>query len=158
MFRLFRPSTRDRFGAEFEDLIEELIGSGDAAWHLFVEVGLAAGRDRLDGLRRTGRAVFAGTIVVTAALVVTTWALVDSRPSPNPSTVVAVVHPVAIAAKSGLGPAGCPKRPQLSAPLPAGASVSPPMQPAHGPSSLLVAGHVYSGQDLCNYTLTLPQG
>jgi hypothetical protein len=50
----------------------------------------------------------------------------------------------------------CPNPPQLSAPLPSGASISAPTLTPPGLGSLTVAGETYDATGTCEYTINLP--
>jgi len=162
IFGLSRSSTRQRYRGEFEDLLDDLIASGDAGSHLWLEVALAAARDRLYGLRRTGRVVFAGTVLLSTALGLATWALASS---PSPSTITAALasvhslpHPIDVPTGPQESAASCPNPPLLSARLPSGASISPPSLVPAGTASLIVAGQTYDMSATCEYTLTFAPG
>jgi hypothetical protein len=155
-FLLFRSRTRRRYQEEFEDLLDELIGSGETARHLWLDIALAASRDRLFGLRQSGRVALAVAIVLTATLAVATWTLVGSTPAP-----LGLTGPTPAPIDRSTGPQtnakDCPNPPKLSGRLPAGSTVSPPSlgQPA-AKATQTVAGHTYSLTGTCAYTLTVP--
>jgi hypothetical protein len=156
-FGLSRPSTRKRYRAEFEDLLDELVASGDTGRHLWLETALAAGRDRLYGLKRARPVVFAGTVVLTTALALVTWTFAGSPvPSTRTTTLMSVhllPHPVDGSVRPETGDANCPNPPQLSSTLPSGASISAPSIVPTGTSYVTAAGVVRDLSGTCEYTL-----
>ena len=169
LFGLNRASTRERYRSEFEELLDELIGSGDVSWHVWLDIAFAASRDRLCGFRRS-RLISAGTVLLVTASVLATWAFVDPRSTSPTSTTVAAAHPLLGGIDGSIprpidvptGPqvsaASCPNPPQLSSPLPAGASISAPSLVPPNTASLTGAGQTYDLTGTCEYTLTFRQG
>jgi hypothetical protein len=156
-FLLFRSRTRQRYRAEFEDLLDEVIASGERAWRLWLDIALAAARDRLFGLRRSGRAGLAGTIVLAAVVGLATWIAVAL--SPATPIIGSTPHPIDLPTGPVTSAKDCPNPPKLSAPLPPGGTISPPsLVPASAQGSLTVAGHTYKMTGTCQYTVTVPQG
>lgn len=158
MFGLFRPRTRKHYREEFGDLVDELIGSGNAGWSLWLEVASAGIRDRASGVKGPGRIAVAGTIIVVAAFVLATRATVELRSPPTTSNAVAIVRPVQMPIGSQASVASCPKAPELSSPLPVGATISIASLVPSSLSTVAAAGAVHDLSGTCEYTLTLSQG
>jgi hypothetical protein len=161
IFGLSRRSTRTRYRAEFEDLLDELIASGGTTRHLWLETASAAIRDRLRGVKTTGRVAFAGLALLATALAFMTVALGSQSPSSPPIASVAfhsihlLPHPIDIPTARESRAASCPNPPSLSSPLPPGASISPPSLVPAGTAILIVAGRTYDLSGTCEYTSML---
>jgi hypothetical protein len=84
-------------------------------------------------------------------------ASVASAPSEAPlSTSGPLPHPVDVPTGPQASAASCPNPPQLSSPLPAGASISAPSLVPPNTASLTGAGQTYDLAGTCEYTLTFP--
>jgi hypothetical protein len=129
--------------------------------HLWLEIAAASIRDRLHGLKRTGRVAFATLALLTAALGFMTWSLGGTSRSPVASaSALQFIHllprPVHLPTAHETSATSCPNPPELSSPLLPGAYVSAPSLVAPGTSSLVVAGRTYDLTGTCEYTEMLP--
>jgi hypothetical protein len=159
MFGLYRPSSRRRYRADFEALIDDLAASGEMRWGL-LDIAVGGFRDRLHGRRPAGLVVMVGTLVVVAAFGLTVW---DGPPShktaagPTPIAAATLpIHPTQLPIAPPPGPGSCPNPPPLPSQLPPGAVISPPglMPPAAG--NLAGLDGSYNGTSRCEYTITFP--
>lgn len=73
--------------------------------------------------------------------------------SPTPTTLVP--HPINLPTGPQESATNCPNPPELSAPLPAGATISAPSLVPKGIGSLVVGNQTYDLSGTCAYTLTL---
>ena|GEM_PF-3584339 len=163
MFGLYRPSTRERYREDFNLLIDDLVDSGEARWHVCLEVALAGCRDRLSGPRPARVVVAAGMLLAATALVLTAWigpsAPRASTGSNTIASVSALPHPVDIPAVARAGAGRCPDPPPLSAQLPPGAVISSPELKAKVIASVVVfdtafiGNGAYIGNGRCDYTI-----
>jgi len=158
LFGLYRPSTRRRYRDDFEGLIDDLIDSGEAPWHLCAEIAAAGCVDRLHGRRPAGIVVVAGMLVLAAALTLTISVGPGPRPTSTGSSATAPISAQFNAVGIPVGPqpsaASCPNPPALSSQLPPGAVISPPTLTPPDTASLTVAGHTYDAAGTCQYTVT----
>jgi hypothetical protein len=72
----------------------------------------------------------------------------------NPTTLLP--HPINLPTGPQTSAKDCPNPPDLSAPLPAGATISAPSLVPNGLASLVVGTQTYDLSGTCAYTLTLP--
>lgn len=157
LFGLYRPSTRRRYRDDFEGLIDDLIDSGEAPWHVCLEIAAAGCVDRLRGRSSTGIAMVAGMLVLATALTLTISIGPSPRSTSTGSTASASLSSVAIPVDLPVGPqpsaASCPNPPPLSAQLPGGVVLlAPTLAPAG--TSLTAAGRTYDAAGTCQYTIT----
>ena len=157
MFALYRPSTRERYREDFDLLIDDLVDSGEARWHVCLEIALAGCRDRLSGPRPAGVVVAAGMLVLGTVLTLTTWvgpsAPAASTGSSTIASVSPLLHPVDIPVVGQTKAGSCPDPPPLSAQLPPSAFVSPPERKSKVTASVTVLDTTYVGNGRCDYTI-----
>jgi hypothetical protein len=157
MFGLYRPSTRERYREDFNLLIDDLVDSGEARWHICLEVALAGCRDRVGGLRPARVVVPTGMLLLATVLVLTTWVGPSApRASTGSNTIASVsplLHPVDIPAASQADASRCPDPPPLSAQLPLGAVISSPELKRKVIASVTVFDTTYIGNGRCDYTI-----
>jgi hypothetical protein len=163
MFGVFRNDTRERFGVEFEDLVDELIRAGEARWSVCFDVGFAGVRDRLSAIGRRGRAGIATGITFGTAISVAAWALTLPVPKPPPYISSAEAqaifsispHPTNLPAGTQITFQSCPTTPALSKNLLAGETIpTPSLVPTN--TYLSAAGQTHSFGGICQYTVTIP--
>lgn len=157
MFGLYRPSTRRRYRADFEALIDELVASDEVRWGLF-DIAVGGCRDRLHGRRPAGLVVMVGTLLVVAVFGLTAWDGSPAHKTTARSSSIAsaslVLHPVELPIVPQDSASSCPNPPALPSQLPPGAVISAPgiVLPATG--SLTVLDGTYDWTGRCEYTIT----
>lgn len=158
MFGLYRPSTRARYREEFESLIDDLIDSGEARWHVCLEIASAGCLDRLRGRRPAGIAVATGMLLLGTALTLTTWIGPSAHPTSRGSTTIASVsqllHPLDLPVIPQISAGSCPDPPPLRSQLPPGALISAPVLAPSGASTLTLLGDKHDASGTCEYSIT----
>jgi hypothetical protein len=157
LFGLYRPTTRQRYRADFEALIDDLSASDAVRWGL-VDVAVGGCRDRLHGRRPAGLVVAAGALVLAVAFVVTIWSGSPAAKAPASSSSITLstllAHPVELPGVPRDTAGTCPDPPALASELPPDAVISAPGLVPSSMGALTVLGGTYQWPGRCEYTIT----